>query len=81
MHEILRTSSRTAINGLLRSFLFFGSFVFFFVFLFSFIMTHCKYYFEILFYVTFVLIKEKKIYNIKENELKVDFVCNAFFNL
>ena len=28
-------------------------------------MAHCKYYFEILFYVTFLFIKEKKIYNKK----------------
>ena len=66
MPEIL-TTSRTAINGFLR-FSFFLSFFFvllcfcFFV-LFSFIMAHCKYYFEILFYVTFVFIKEEKIYN------------------
>ena len=46
---ILRTSSRTAINGSLRFFS-----------LFSFIMTHPKHYFEILFYVTFVFLKEKK---------------------
>ena len=46
---ILRTSSRTAINGSLRLFS-----------LFSFIMTHPKHYFEILFYVTFVFLKEKK---------------------
>ena len=33
----------------------------FWFFLFSIIMIHCKHYFEILFYVTFVFIKEKKI--------------------
>ena len=60
MPEILTTSSRTAINSLLRFFSFCS-----FIFLFSFIMTHCKYYFEILFYVTFVFINEKKIYNKK----------------
>ena len=43
----LRTCSRTIINGSLSFFWF------------SVIMTHCKYYFEILFYVTFVFIKEK----------------------
>ena len=82
MPEILTTSSRAAINGLLRFFVFcflffcfvllcffclffcfgFCFLLFFLFFLFSFIMTHCKYSFEILFYVTFVLIKEKKIY-------------------
>ena len=51
MPEILTTSSRTAINSLLRFFSFCS-----FIFLFSFIMTHCKYYFEILFHVTFVFI-------------------------
>ena len=62
MPEILTTSSRTAINRLLRFFLCsFVSFVLFFVFfLFPFIMIHCKYYSEILFYATFVFIKEKK---------------------
>ena len=41
---------------------------FFLFFFFAFIMTH-KYYFEILFYVTFVFIKEKIIYNEKESNL------------
>ena len=63
MNEILTTSSRTAINGLLLVFVFVLLFLFFFVFfLFSFVMTHCKYFFEILFYVTFVFIKEKETY-------------------
>ena len=42
-------------------FFFFGFLFFFCFFLFSFIMTHYKYYFEILFYETFVFIKDKKI--------------------
>ena len=71
MPEILTTSSRAAINGLLLGvflLLFFFVFLFFVVFLFSFIMTHCKYYFEILLYVTFVFIKEKK--SLIKKELK-----------
>ena len=83
MPEILTTSSRIAINGLLRFILlfffvllflllfFFGGF-----FSFSFIMKHCKYYFEILFYVTFVFIKENKK---SINKKKVD-MSSIFFN-
>ena len=82
MPEVLTTSSRTAINSLLRLFwFFFYSFVFL-GFLFSFIMAHCKYYFEILFYVTFAFIKEKKIYNNKKKEMKslyhFAYLINAF---
>ena len=62
MSDILTTSSRTAINSLLRCFSFVFCFLFF---LFSFIMKHRKYYFEILFYVTFMFIKEKKSINNK----------------
>ena len=33
-------------------------------------MTHCKYYFEILFYETFVFIKDKKIIYKKKKEVQ-----------
>ena len=58
MPEILTTSSRAAINGLLRFFVFcflffclfcLVFFLFLFFFLFSFIMTHCKYYLKFYF--------------------------------
>ena len=82
MPEILTTSSRTAINSLLRFLGVFFVLLFFWVFLFSFIMAHCKYYFEILFYVTFAFIKEKKIYNNKKKEMKrlyhFAYLINAF---